>query len=153
MWVSGLTFSPQRSLSFRNHQWAGFCVIVKLLATANFNYYFQLFSAWNANFVLYILCFVVFLVIYHKPRNKSKAIGRSTLNGQRCMKSLSSVCPSLIFLKIGWLDFSDVLHDDSWPWYLVTDKARLLKNILVTQIWAKWFKIGAETRFFPFCQV
>ena len=39
-----------------------------------------------------------------------------------------SLRPSLSFLKIGSLVFSDIVHDDSWPWYLVTDKARFLKN-------------------------
>ena len=45
---------------------------------------------------------------------------------------LPSVCPSdrpsLSFLKIGSLVFCDVVHDDSWPWYLVTDKARFLEK-------------------------
>ena len=49
------------------------------------------------------------------------------------MKSLSSVClpvclsvrPSLNFLKIASLDFSDILHDDSWPCYLATDEVRM----------------------------
>ena len=52
-------------------------------------------------------------------------IGRSTLVGQRPMKSLSSVCPSvplsvpqsvppsLSFLKIGSLVFAEIVHDDS----------------------------------------
>ena len=43
-----------------------------------------------------------------------------------------SVCPyvrpSLSFLKIGSLVFSDIAHDDSWPWYLMTDRARFLKT-------------------------
>ena len=37
-----------------------------------------------------------------------------------------SVLPSLSFLKIGSLVFSDIVHDDSWPWYLVA--ARFLKK-------------------------
>ena len=53
------------------------------------------------------------------------------------MKSLSSVGlsarlsvrpfirPSLTFLKIGSLDFSDVVHDDSWRWHLVTDEEKM----------------------------
>ena len=40
------------------------------------------------------------------------------------MKSLSSVCLS----AIGSLVFSDIVHDDSWRWYLVTDGARFLKK-------------------------
>ena len=39
-----------------------------------------------------------------------------------------SVCPSLSFLRIGWLVFSDIVHDDSWVWYLVTDEARFGSN-------------------------
>ena len=30
-------------------------------------------------------------------------------------------------LKIGSLFFSDIVHDNSWPWYLVTNAARFLK--------------------------
>ena len=63
-------------------------------------------------------------------------VGRSTLVGQRPMKSLRSVClsvcpsirPSLSSLKIWSLVFSDIVHDDSWPWYLVVDRARFLKK-------------------------
>ena len=40
---------------------------------------------------------------------------------QRPMKSLSPV-------KIGSLFFSDIVHEDSPPWYLVTDKTRFKKN-------------------------
>ena len=35
---------------------------------------------------------------------------------------------SLTFLKIGSLDFPDIVHNDSWSWYLLTYKARLLKK-------------------------
>ena len=38
------------------------------------------------------------------------------------------VCLSLNFLKIGSLDFPDIVHNDSWSWYLLTYKARLLKK-------------------------
>ena len=59
-----------------------------------------------------------------------------TLVGQRPVKSLSFVCLSvclsfrlsLSFLKIGSLVFSGIVHDDSWPWYLVTEEARFLKK-------------------------
>ena len=48
------------------------------------------------------------------------------------MKSLSSVYssvrPSLSFLKIGSLVFSDIAHDDNLPWYLVTGEPRFLKK-------------------------
>ena len=38
--------------------------------------------------------------------------------------SPQSVCLSLSFLIIWYLVFSDIVHDDSWPWYLMTDKTR-----------------------------
>ena len=61
--------------------------------------------------------------------------GCSTLVIQRPMKSLSSVCLSFRtyvchqFFQ-DWIIsfFSDIVHDDSWPWYLVTDEARFLKK-------------------------
>ena len=34
----------------------------------------------------------------------------------------------LRFLKTGSLAFSDIVHGDSWPWYLVTDEGRFLKK-------------------------
>ena len=40
-----------------------------------------------------------------------------------------SVRPSLNYLKIGSLGFSDILHNGSWPQYLVTNEARFLKKI------------------------
>ena len=66
------------------------------------------------------------------------------------------VRPSLSFLKIGSLVFSDIVHNDSWPWYLVTDRDRFLKKkiklkkkfFLAAWILAKWAKIGPETRLF-----
>ena len=61
-----------------------------------------------------------------------------------------SVRPSLSFLKIGSLVFSDIVNHDSWPWYLVTDGARFLKKKkkLTAQIWAKYAKIRPKTSFF-----
>ena len=46
---------------------------------------------------------------------------------------LASVCLSLClpvskFLKIWSLVFPDILHDDSWPWHLLTDEARFLEK-------------------------
>ena len=82
-------------------------------------------------------------------------IGRSTLVGQRPMKSLSSIClclpvcptvrPFLSFLKMVSLVSSDIVHDNSWPWYLVTVGVRFLKKKLEILIWAKWSKIKPET--------
>ena len=66
------------------------------------------------------------------------------------MKLLSSVSvrlsvrPSLSFLKIGSLLSSDIVHDDSWPWYLMTD-SQISEKKLVARISAK---IGPETRYF-----
>ena len=45
-----------------------------------------------------------------------------------------SVRPSLSCLKIGSLVLSDIVHDDIWPLYLVTDEARFF---FATQIWAQ----------------
>ena len=74
-----------------------------------------------------------------------KIIGRSTLVGQRPMKSLSSVYQSvrlpLSFLKIRSLVFPDTVHDDSWPRYLVADKSRFLKKkIWRVEFWPNWSK-------------
>ena len=48
------------------------------------------------------------------------------------VKSLSSVYPSvrpsLSFPKVGSLFLSDIVHDDSCPWYPVTDETRFLKK-------------------------
>ena len=58
--------------------------------------------------------------------------GPSKSVGQRPIKSLSSVRPSvrpsLNFLKVGPLVFSDIFHDSSWSSYLVADEARFLKK-------------------------
>ena len=45
-----------------------------------------------------------------------------------CLCFRWSVRTSQNFLKIGSLVFSDIVHDDNWPWYLVTDEARFLKK-------------------------
>ena len=67
-------------------------------------------------------------------------VGFSALVEQHPMKSLSSVfppvcpavCPSvwpsLNFLTIGSLIFSDIIHDNIWPWNLMNDEARLKKK-------------------------
>ena len=48
------------------------------------------------------------------------------------MKSFWSVCPSvrpsLSFLEIESWNIFGIVHDDSWPWYLVTDAAGFLKK-------------------------
>ena len=66
------------------------------------------------------------------------SFGRSTLVIRCPVKSLSSVCmsvhlsvcPSITKFSEDWIIifFADVVHDDSWPWYLVTSKARFLKK-------------------------
>ena len=60
----------------------------------------------------------------------------------------------LLFLKTGSLVFSDIVHDDSWPWYLVTDEGRFLKK----RNWRPKFrpncsKSGSKLGFLPFSQV
>ena len=54
----------------------------------------------------------------------------------------------LSFLKIRSLVFSDILHDDSWPWYLVTARFLKKKKKMAAQIWTEWENIGPKTRFF-----
>ena len=39
-----------------------------------------------------------------------------------------SVQLSLSFLKIRSVIFNDIVHDDSWPWYLETGEVRFLKK-------------------------
>ena len=66
----------------------------------------------------------------------------------------SSVCSSLSFLNNGSLVHSYIVHDDSWPWYLVTDKARFLKKPLAACIWPNGPKSGPKLGFFSlFSQV
>ena len=95
--------------------------------------------------------------------------GCSTLVRQRPMKSLTSVClsirlsicpsvrpsfrPSVSFLKIESLAFCDIIHDDSWSWYLVNYGARFLKKQkkkFVVQIWTKWNKIRPKPTLYIF---
>ena len=61
-----------------------------------------------------------------------------------------SVRPSLSFLKIESLVFSDIVHYTCWPWYLVTDKAKFLKKKLVARIWGRRPKSGSKRVFSPF---
>ena len=81
---------------------------------------------------------------------------------QCSMKSLSfvspslypSVRPSLNLLKIRLSFFSDIVHHDSWPRYLVTDGARFLKK----KFWRpgfgpKWLKSSPKLGFLSPSQV
>ena len=66
-----------------------------------------------------------------------------------CQFVVLSDHPSLSFLKFGSLFFSDILPDDSWPWYLVTYKLELKKK----KIWSmefepNWPKLGSKLVFF-----
>ena len=54
---------------------------------------------------------------------------------------------SLTFLKIGLLGFPDIVHDDSWPWYLVTYKARLLEKKMVDEFGPNGCKSGQNEVF------
>ena len=96
--------------------------------------------------IRYFYCFLT----HFQP---SVVFGRSTLVGYyvRLFVRLS-VCPSvrasLSFLKIGSLVFSDIVHDDSWPWHLVTDEAWFLKKKKKKKkIDSKGTKIRPKTRF------
>ena len=73
------------------------------------------------------------------------------------MKLLSpSVFPSDTKFYQNWIiSFCDIVHDDSWLWYLVTEEARFLKKKkkLVARIWTKWAKSGPKLVFLPFSQI
>ena len=87
-------------------------------------------------------------------------LGHLTLVKQPPMKSLLSIClsvypsisPPLSFLEIASLVFSDIVHD-SWPWHLMTYKARFLKK---KKKW--WPNFGAnkpklDQKFWPFYSI
>ena len=61
------------------------------------------------------------LVVYQRYRSKRLCDPN---------KQVRIIWTSLSFLKIGSLVFSVFWHDDTWPWYLVTGKARFLKKKL-----------------------
>ena len=77
-------------------------------------------------------------------------LGHLTLVKQPPMKSLLSIClsvypsisPPLSFLEIASLVFSDIVLD-SWPWHLMTYKARFLKKKkkVVAQLWSQQAQI------------
>ena len=81
---------------------------------------------------------IIYQVLVNKisSRNIFFHIGRSTLVGQHPLKLFSSVClsvlvsvrPSLNVFKIGSLVFSDIVHDDSWSWFVVTEEDRFFKK-------------------------
>ena len=101
-----------------------------------------------------VLCLDIFFSI----STNISAFGHSMLVGERPLKSLSSIClsacpsvrPSVTkFSQDCIIRFdSDIVLHDSWPWYLVTDKARYLTKKFTARIWAKWVKTGPGTRFF-----
>ena len=97
--------------------------------------------------IRYFYCFLT----HFQP---SVVFGRSTLVGYyvRLFVRLS-VCPSvrasLSFLKIGSLVFSDIVHDDSWSWHLVTDGAWFLKK-KKKKLTAKGPKSGPKLGFLKF---
>ena len=68
-----------------------------------------------------------------------------------CWSVYPSVHPSLSFFKIGSLVFSGIVHDDSWSWHLLTDRATFLKK----KTWQAEFgpngpKLGPKLFFFYF---
>ena len=63
-----------------------------------------------------------------------------------CLSVCPSVCksvrPSLTFLKIGSLVYSDIVHYNSLPWNLMTAEARFLRNLGpsgLNQVWNQVF--------------
>ena len=74
--------------------------------------------------------------------------GRSTLVDSVLRNhSRPSVRPSLSFLKIGSSVFSNIVHDDSWPWYIVTDEARFLKKKFGPKFGSKGSRSGPKLGF------
>ena len=54
------------------------------------------------------------------------------------------VHPSQSFLEIGLLVFCDYLHDDSSPWYVVTDQAKFFKKVLQPDFGPQGPKLGLK---------
>ena len=123
----------------------------EILGFSNLPSFFYLFIEYFTSKLVIIRCVklfslhvwyfcIIFWFFLDQITNVRYPIGRSTLVGQRPMKSLSSVCvsvrpsirPAISFLKIGSLVFSDIVRDDSWSWHLVTDKVRFLKKEIVS---------------------
>ena len=119
------------------------------------------------NFVIWLIKFSLINLVFHSEGSEMQEsfmivcliiliMGRLTLdrilwNHSRPSVPLSiypSFCLSLNFVKIGSIIFSDIVRDDSWPWYLVTDKARFLKESFLTEFGLNWKKIGPKIRFF-----
>ena len=74
--------------------------------------------------------------------------GRSTLVDSVLRNhSRPSVRPSLSFLKIESSVFSNIVHDDSWPWYIVTDEARFLKKKFGPKFGSKGSRSGPKLGF------
>ena len=72
---------------------------------------------------------------------------RSTLVGV-LWNQLSCVCQSVRpSVRPSLRVFSDIVHDDTWPWYLVIDKATFLKKINLTA------KSGPKSGFLSFSWV
>ena len=84
------------------------------------------------NFFLKSIFFSFFLISYFSvldARQSRTAFYEITLvSPSVCLSVRTSVRPSLNFLKIESLVFSNILCDYSWPWYLVTDEAQFLKK-------------------------
>ena len=47
-----------------------------------------------------------------------------------CLSIFPTICPSFTKFSQVWIIgfFPDIVHDDSWPWYLVTGKVRFKKK-------------------------
>ena len=105
---------------------------------------------------LFFIFRLIFIAINHITLLKQTYlffVHISALVGERPMKSLLSVCRSvrlsLSFLKIGSLVFSDIVHDGSWTWHLVNDRARFLKkSFWQPEFEPKWPKSGPNLGFF-----
>ena len=82
--------------------------------------------------IKYVICIII-LCFWTLNVSRTASYKITLVRLSICLSTHRSVS----FLKIGSLVFSDIVHDDGWPWYLVTDGARFLKKKLTARIQAQ----------------
>ena len=70
---------------------------------------------------------ILISLLYKTWLTKAIQFRMFNVSRQRPMKSLSSVCPS-VRPSLSFLKIESLVHHYNWPWYLVSDEARLKKN-------------------------
>ena len=94
----------------------------------------------TASYEIFLICLFVFPSVYPSLHLSILPVV--------CPSVHLSVRPSITNFSQDWIiTFSDIVHDDSWPWYLVVDKARFLKR-KTGQNWAKRAKSGPKLVWF-----